>query len=241
MRNKLEARIHEIMEAIDDSPSRITDVVDQIMAAIEADSDEGKVLEFHKTFEQVINETPIFPPQELIMARLSFELEEMTEFVKACGHLVYGAWQRLLFKESQEVHYDAEKNREKLVPNLKEAFDGWLDSKYFVAGRGWVMGFCNIGPDGFADVHDSNMSKACRTYGEAVETQNKYKTEGVETEIKTKTIGPDTKYLILRKSDKKVLKSINYHPVKLDKYIPDGAKDNSELNSSQGTQSGSTT
>lgn len=236
MRQKLEARLHEILEKVVDN-QLLPEIVDRIVVAVNAETDENKVLEFHQTFNQPIGEKPGFPNEQLIMNRLKWELEEMSEFAKACGHPVYGGWQRLLFKESQDVHKDAEKNREKLVPNLKEAFDGWLDSKYFLAGRGIVMGFLKIGPNGFADVHDSNMTKACTSIEETELTRRKYADEGIEIYSQTKTINGMQVWPVFRKGDHKVLKSINYQPVELAKYVEDELQDNNQ--SDTGTSSGS--
>ncbi len=226
MRQQLEAKLHEILEKVVDN-QLLPEVVDKIVAAMDAETDEAKVLEFHQTFNQPIGEKPWFPNEQLILNRLKWELEEMSEFAAACGHPVYGGWQRLVFKESQDVHYDAEKRREKLVPNLKEAFDGWLDSKYFLAGRGIVMGFHKVGANGFADVHDSNMSKACNSLEEAEETVQKYASEGVKVYITPKRLGEyKDLWPVFREGDNKVLKSINYHPVELAKYVEDELQDN---------------
>ena len=64
----------------------------------------------------------------------------------------------------------------------------------------------------FLEVHRSNMSKACNTQQEAIETLIHYKekdgTEGYYKEV-------DGKWLVYRSGDNKVLKSISYSPANL--------------------------
>ena len=70
----------------------------------------------------------------------------------------------------------------------------------------------------FENIHNSNMSKACSSHKEAIETLLHYKqkdgTEGVYKE-------EDGKWLVYRKEDNKVLKSVNYSPANLKDIIED--------------------
>lgn len=61
-------------------------------------------------------------------------------------------------------------------------------------------------------VHDSNMSKFCKTLSEAEETVSAYKKRGIDTSYKL----VNGLYVITRRKDGKILKSINYKPVYLD-------------------------
>lgn len=63
----------------------------------------------------------------------------------------------------------------------------------------------------FKAVHESNMSKFCKSESEAHETIRKYKSNGVEAYF---TVNNGL-YVIFRTSNNKVLKSVNYHPVDL--------------------------
>lgn len=60
-------------------------------------------------------------------------------------------------------------------------------------------------------VHESNMSKFCKTEEEANETVKSYFEKGIETYFKL----VNDYYVVYRSEDNKVLKSINYKPVDL--------------------------
>lgn len=60
-------------------------------------------------------------------------------------------------------------------------------------------------------VHESNMSKFCKTEEEAHETVKSYFEKGIETYFKL----VNDYYVVYRSEDNKVLKSINYTPVDL--------------------------
>lgn len=62
-------------------------------------------------------------------------------------------------------------------------------------------------------VHESNMSKFCDTEQEAWETVRAYAMKDEPVELYYKQNGD--KWVVLRKSDNKILKSINYHAVDL--------------------------
>jgi predicted HAD superfamily Cof-like phosphohydrolase len=68
----------------------------------------------------------------------------------------------------------------------------------------------------FENIHNSNMSKACNSQQEALATLSHYKqkdgTEGIYKE-------ENGKWLVYRKDDNKVLKSINYSPASLEDII----------------------
>jgi predicted HAD superfamily Cof-like phosphohydrolase len=65
----------------------------------------------------------------------------------------------------------------------------------------------------FDEVHRSNMSKACATLKEAEETRRLYR-ENKDTESVIEGV-QDGKWLVFRKSDRKVLKSVRYSPANL--------------------------
>lgn len=64
-------------------------------------------------------------------------------------------------------------------------------------------------------VHESNMSKFCKDEIEANETVLSYHFKGIDAYYKQN----DTHWVIYRESDNKILKSINYKPVKLDDLV----------------------
>lgn len=74
------------------------------------------------------------------------------------------------------------------------------------------LGFSPVTFDeAFHRVHASNMSKFCSSKEEALATVHDYHQKGIEAVF----VQRGDKYVILRSSDKKVLKSINYTPVDL--------------------------
>lgn len=65
------------------------------------------------------------------------------------------------------------------------------------------------------EVFNSNMSKACVTEEEAQQTVEKYKSEGVDTYIKKYNVY----FIVKRKTDGKVLKSINFKEPDLKEFV----------------------
>jgi predicted HAD superfamily Cof-like phosphohydrolase len=96
--------------------------------------------------------------------------------------------------------------------DLVEVADALCDIQYVLSGAVLEFGLGDKFIDLFNEVQRSNMSKACNTQQEAIMTLSHYKkkdgTEGYYKEI-------NGKWLVYRKSDDKVLKSINYSPADL--------------------------
>ena len=96
--------------------------------------------------------------------------------------------------------------------DLVEIADALCDLQYVLSGAVLEFGLGNKFVELFNEVQRSNMSKACESEREAEETLLFYKhkdgTEGYYKEI-------NGKWLVYRKSDDKVLKSINYSPANI--------------------------
>lgn len=119
---------------------------------------------------------------------------------------------RLLQEELDELKEAIDNN------DLVEAADALTDIQYVLSWAVLSFGMQNIFNDLFEEVQFSNMSKACKTMEEAERTVVYYKEErDTEWYIKEK----DGLYLVYRKSDDKVLKSVDYHPANLKKIIED--------------------
>jgi predicted HAD superfamily Cof-like phosphohydrolase len=116
-----------------------------------------------------------------------------------------------LIKEELQELVDAHNNKD-----LVEVFDALCDLQYVLSGAILELGCSQWFDDAFLEVHASNMSKACGNIREAEETVQYYK-EHKDTEAYIVPKG--NKYLVLRKSDNKVLKSVNYQAVDLSGYI----------------------
>ena len=96
--------------------------------------------------------------------------------------------------------------------DIVEIADALCDIQYVLSGAVLEFGLGDKFVELFNEVQRSNMSKACDTQQEALMTLSHYKkkdgTEGYYKEI-------NGKWLVYRKSDDKVLKSINYSPANI--------------------------
>ena len=91
--------------------------------------------------------------------------------------------------------------------DLVETLDALCDIMYVLNGTILEFGFQNIFDTAFNEVQRSNISKGCNSELEAQETIEHYKLkDGTRCYYKEN----NGKWLVYRKSDDKVLKSINY-------------------------------
>jgi predicted HAD superfamily Cof-like phosphohydrolase len=146
-----------------------------------------KVSEFHKTFNAPILGTPQIPSKERCELRISLLQEELNEL-----------------KEAIENN------------DLVEVADAFADLQYVLSGAILEFGLSDKFDKLFEKVQRSNLSKACNTEQEAIETLLYYKkkdgTEGTYKMI-------NDKWVVYRNGDNKVLKSINYSPANLSDII----------------------
>ena len=141
------------------------------------------VSEFHKTFGAPILETPQIPSKERCELRVSLLQEELNELKEAI-----------------------EKG------DVVEVADALADLQYVLSGAVLEFGLGDKFNTLFDEVQRSNMSKACNSHQEAIETLLHYKKkDGTEGHYKEE----DGKWLVYRKEDNKVLKSVNYSPANL--------------------------
>ncbi|MEZ4896843.1 MAG: nucleoside triphosphate pyrophosphohydrolase family protein [Saprospiraceae bacterium] len=97
--------------------------------------------------------------------------------------------------------------------------DALCDLQYVLSGAVLEFGLGPLFHRLFNEVQRSNMSKRCLTMEEAEKTQEHYHAkDGTESIV----IAKDDAFLVYRKHDHKVLKSINYSPADLASMIPDG-------------------
>ena len=147
------------------------------------------VEEFHNTFGAPVLETPQIPSNERCKLRVSLLQEELDEL-----------------KEAIENN------------DLVEIADAFADIQFVLSGGILEFGLSDKFNELFNEVQRSNMSKACQSQQEAIETLLHYKqkdgTEGYYKEV-------DGKWLVYRNGDNKVLKSINYSPANLKDIIND--------------------
>ena len=141
------------------------------------------VARFHETFNLPIEEKPIIPSEKRCELRVSLLQEELNELKEAI--------------EDEDI---------------VEVADALADIQYVLSGAILEFGLADKFADLFAEVQRSNMSKTCKTYQEAQDTQQYYlDKKGVTSHIEEK----NGEYLVYRDGDKKVLKSVKYSPADL--------------------------
>jgi predicted HAD superfamily Cof-like phosphohydrolase len=146
-----------------------------------------KVSEFHKTFEAPILDNPQIPSEERCQLRISLLQEELNELKQAI--------------EDKDI---------------VEIADALCDIQYVLSGAILEFGLGEKFNELFDEVQRSNMSKACSSIQESIETISHYKKKD-DTESMYKKVGD--KWVVYRMSDNKVLKSVNYSPADLKKII----------------------
>lgn len=142
-----------------------------------------KVAEFHRTFGAPILETPQIPSEERCRLRVNLLQEELNELSEAIE-----------------------------AGDIVEIADALADLQYVLSGAVLEFGLKDRFDPLFEEVQRSNMSKACSSRQEALETLLHYKkkdgTEGTFQQI-------GEKYVVNRVGDNKVLKSVLYSPANL--------------------------
>ena len=96
--------------------------------------------------------------------------------------------------------------------NLVAVADALADLQYVLSGAVLEFGLGEKFKALFEEVQRSNMSKASKTRSEAEATARHYQ---MEKRIEAEIIPRDSHFLVYRKADKKVLKSIHYSPADL--------------------------
>ena len=100
--------------------------------------------------------------------------------------------------------------------DLVEIADALADLQYVLSGAILEFGMGNCFKEIFEEVQRSNMSKACKTMEVALATQAHYKKEkDTDSFIEEK----EGEFLVYRKEDKKVLKSIEYSPADIKRIL----------------------
>lgn len=145
------------------------------------------------------------------------KLEMVEEFHRTFGHPIENkpviptaSRTALRIELMQEELNEIEKAIEE--ENPVEILDGLSDLIVVTLGTVLELGFKDVFDEAFERVHASNMSKACKTIEEAEATVKKYLKEGVATYYEQ--VGEY--YIVYRKKDNKILKSINYNKVDLE-------------------------
>ena len=149
-----------------------------------------EVEEFNSTFGKPNNYEPTIPERKEWMFVYDFIQEELAEYKEACEN-----------------------------GDIVEILDALCDITYVSLGNGAMLhGLKGKIWNAYQEVQASNMSKACKTEEEAIETA---KSEAAR-------VGEDTHYeqvgeywVVYRSRDRKVLKSINYFRPNLKQFFTD--------------------
>lgn len=175
------------------------------------------VEEFMDTFGQPIVKVPTVMPKDRAELRLALLFEELHEYAKASG-LLY-KFEDLCQQASgeYEVLTQLEDDQPPFVEkvDLVEQLDALCDMQYILSGTVLENGFGSIFEAAYAEVHRSNMSKACDTDEEAERTIDKLAAEGVPAHYSYASFPT----VVYRTSDLKVMKSIDYSPANLKQFI----------------------
>jgi len=97
--------------------------------------------------------------------------------------------------------------------------DALADLQYVLSGAVLEFGLADRFKQLFDEVQRSNMSKVCRTLEDAEATVSYYRNkDGTEAYIEES----DGQFLVYRRADHKVLKSVRYSPADLDRIVREG-------------------
>lgn len=146
----------------------------------------SSVAEFHTTFHHPILSHPQIPISERASLRVSLLREELNEFEEAIR-----------------------------ANDIVEAADALCDLQYVLMGAVLEFGLADSFKELFDEVQRSNMSKACLSEQEAVETVAHYEAKGTPCYYKK----DGERFLVFRTSDNKTLKNVYYSPANLKKIL----------------------
>jgi len=145
------------------------------------------VAEFHRTFKHPILNEPQIPPASRAQLRIALLEEELKELATAVRD-----------------------------NDIVEVADALCDLQYVLAGAILEFGLGEKFKALFEEVQRSNMSKACLTEQEAIDTVAFYLEKDGTVCHYTEEGG---RWLVYRTADQKTIKSINYSPADLKKIL----------------------
>ena len=146
---------------------------------------------FNETFGKTNNYEPTIPDEKEWRFVYDFILEELQEYKEACER-----------------------------GDIVEVLDALCDIAYVSIGNGTMLhGLKSKIWPAYQEVQASNLSKACSSKEEAMETVRvRAKEQGEECYFEKVAEG---RYIVYRKRDKKVMKSINYFRPDLHQFFSD--------------------
>jgi predicted HAD superfamily Cof-like phosphohydrolase len=148
----------------------------------------SEVETFNATMGKPNNYSPIIPEEKEWMFVYNFILEELEEYKHACE-----------------------------TGNIVEVLDALCDIAYVSIGNGVMLhGLKDQILPAYAEVQASNMSKACKTEEEAIETV-KVRSAEQNADCHYEKVGDY--YIVYRSYDRKVMKNINYFKPNLKQFL----------------------
>ena len=146
---------------------------------------------FNETFKKTNNYEPTIPNEKEWRFVYDFILEELQEYKEACER-----------------------------GDIVEILDALCDIAYVSLGNGTMLhGLKDKIWPAYQEVQASNLSKACETEKEAVQTvRQRSEEQGEECYFEKVAEG---RYIVYRKRDNKVMKSVNYFRPDLTKFFTD--------------------
>ena len=143
---------------------------------------------FNATMGKPNNYSPVVPEEKEWMFVYNFILEELEEYKHACE-----------------------------TGNIVEVLDALCDIAYVSIGNGVMLhGLKDQILPAYAEVQASNMSKACKTEEEAIETV-KVRSAEQNADCHYEKVGDY--YIVYRSHDRKVMKNINYFKPNLKQFL----------------------
>ena len=147
----------------------------------------NQVAQFHTTFKHPIQPSPIIPAENRCKLRVALIAEELKELEVAI-----------------------------LEKDIVGVADALCDIQYVLSGAVLEFGLGEKFKALFDEVQRSNMSKACKSEQEAINTVNFYlQKDGTQCYYQKE----GDQWLVYRQSDNKTIKSINYSPADLEKIL----------------------
>ena len=159
----------------------------------------GRVAEFHKNFNQPINNFEDDIDVNVRRLRIKLLFEELHELAVASN--VEGTFQKICGDVCSKSVVPDGNNVDKV-----EEMDALCDLQYVLSGGILSLGHQDKFDECFIDVDQSNMSKMCDNLDQVRETIDFYKQSGVDSYSASK----GDKWIVIRKEDQKILKNVHY-------------------------------
>jgi hypothetical protein len=151
----------------------------------------NEVEEFNSTFNKPNNYEPTIPEKKEWQFVYDFVLEELEEYKEACER-----------------------------GDIVEVLDALCDIAYVSLGNGTMLhGLKDKIWPAYQEVQASNMSKACKTEGEAILTVRKRAEEQGEACHFERV--DEGRYIVYRTRDRKVMKALDYFRPNLNQFFTD--------------------